>query len=134
MARRGRNMEEKMSNFIKASDVLAGPLQLVIKKVDEIDLGDGLKDLLLFEGHAKGLILNKTNTGTLIDALGAWSEDWEGKTIELYKDQTRFGAKIVPCVRVRIPEELLDDDEEEEEEEEVEVKAKAKTRKRKAKK
>jgi hypothetical protein len=37
----------------------------------------------------------------LADLFGGETEDWIGKVIQLYADKTRFGHKVVPCVRVR---------------------------------
>jgi hypothetical protein len=37
--------------------------------------------------------------GTALNAEN--SDDWVGKTIELFPTQTRFGGKVVDCIRVR---------------------------------
>jgi hypothetical protein len=104
-------MRAGLSNFFKASDCKNGPVQLVIKCVKEEELGDDLKDCVYFEGVKKGFVLNKTNATLLCEELGDFDEDWEGQLVELYADKCQFGAKIVDCIRVRIPDDVEEDQE-----------------------
>ena len=58
-----------------------------------------------FQDHDKGLVLNVTNTRAIEAAYGAETDDWVGKSIELFGSETPFQGKSVPCVRVRLPRE-----------------------------
>ena len=55
-------------------------------------------------GAKKGLILNMTNYDAIADGYGEETNNWSNKKIVLYGDKTRFGGKIVDCVRVKLPE------------------------------
>jgi hypothetical protein len=57
--------------------------------------------VLHFHNEEKRLVVNVTNYDMLADMFGDETENRIGKTVQLYADKTRFGNKIVPCVRVR---------------------------------
>jgi hypothetical protein len=55
-----------------------------------------------FRGCEKQLVLNGTNWDLIATALYEEDSDsWPGKVIELFPTTTPFGAKVVPCIRVR---------------------------------
>ena len=92
------------SRFFKAADVPAEGLPLKIAKVEQEKVGPDqeLKWVLYFKGHDKQLVLNGTNWDLIAAALREEdSDNWIGKTIELYPTQTQFGKKMVDCIRVR---------------------------------
>jgi hypothetical protein len=62
------------------------------------------KTVLYFRETKKVLPLNRTNWDLCADICGADSDDWPGHQIELYPTTTPFGAGIVPCVRIRPPQ------------------------------
>jgi len=80
---------ESKSNFIKAKDFVGKRLKVKIARVENVhyeasDRGPE-KDVaaLFFQGKDKGLLLNATNTQTLIDAYGPNSDDWTAHEIGL---------------------------------------------------
>lgn len=46
-------------------------------------------------------IVNITNAKSIARLYGEYIEDWAGKTVTLYKDQTKLDGEIVDCIRVR---------------------------------
>jgi hypothetical protein len=65
-----------------------------------------------FRGHKSGLVVGPVVWDQIAEVMAAngvdkfnaddyefWSEHW----IELYRDRTLFGGKMVPCIRVRPP-------------------------------
>ena len=92
------------SRFFKAADITEEGLPLKIAKVEQEKVGPDqeLKWVLYFKGHDKQLVLNGTNWDLIAAALREEdSDNWIGKTIELYPTQTQFGKKMVDCIRVR---------------------------------
>lgn len=85
------------SDDLKAKDFVGKNMKLTIHHVEEVtyDGDDGKKDeklALHFAGKEKRLILNATNTGTLVEAYGSETDQWTGKEIALStKDYTDKG-------------------------------------------
>lgn len=95
------------SRYISKEDV-ATPIRATIDTVrfDTIkgDTADEDKPVIYFRDGVKPMILNNTNWMTIEDAYGPESDNWTGKTIELYCDPgVMFGGKRVGGVRVRVP-------------------------------
>lgn len=96
------------SEFLAATDLQDKPHSVVMNEVTirempgETDPTKKYKHLLTFIGHSKGLVLNKTNTNTIMDQHGIDSVLWKGKSITIFPTQTDFGGKSVPCIRVQI--------------------------------
>lgn len=95
------------ANFLKKEDV-PQPTRAVISRVtmEEVtaDGGKELKATLHFEGELKPMILNKGNATTIAETFGDDSDDWLGKTIEIFTDAgVMFGGKRVGGLRVRVP-------------------------------
>ena len=90
-------------------DDLDSPILAIIKDVDSAmikgDIGDECKTVMYFKDpNVKAWIINATNWMTIEDEYGEDSDDWIGKTIELYKDpNVMYGTKRVGGVRVRLP-------------------------------
>lgn len=61
------------------------------------------KPVLSFQGKSKGLVLNKTNANIVSDQYGDETDAWKGKPVGLYATETEFRGKMVPCVRIKIP-------------------------------
>ena len=93
------------SKYLAASDVPEGKsFVLTVKSVEMAKMPDDKeKPVLHFQDAKKGLICNFTNGNVIRGAYGRNTNDWMGKQIEIYQDETAFGSKIVPCLRVRIP-------------------------------
>lgn len=89
-------------------DDLDGDVTLTIDSVDMEGLeSDGvMSDKLVIhfrESHAKPFIVNKGNAITIADAHGDDTDNWVGKRVTIYVDQTvMFGGKRVGGIRVRI--------------------------------
>jgi hypothetical protein len=90
------------SDFFRASDVERMVL-FTMSHVDMREIGDDHRPVLFFTGQQKGLVLNKTNWGTLAEAYGDESDEWSGKQIVLYQAMVSFQGKMVPAIRVRKP-------------------------------
>lgn len=95
-------------SYLKTEDLQGRAVKSVIEEVtiDSVkdnDTGGMEKKLVMhFVGKEKALILNRTNCESL-EAICA-SDDygrWAGHTIVLYPTTTKFGAKTVPCLRIR---------------------------------
>lgn len=90
------------SNHIKASDLAEQTVPAVISHCAVEQFDDSNKAVLFFSGREKGLVLNKTNAGVLADAFGSETDNWTGKTLELYAEQTTYMGKSCQGVRVRV--------------------------------
>ena len=93
------------SNWLKAEDIKGKNVKAVISSVGATHFeanGDKPaqdKAHLKFEGREKGVILNATNTRTLIAAYGKDGEKWVGREIGLTtKDYEGFGSGIVVVI------------------------------------
>ncbi len=102
------------SKYVKASDLEDGPKTVVMRELVVEEIGQGKqrepKGVLYFHSRNKGLVLNATNCRTIEDAYGTESDNWPGKSIELFSTETDFQGKRVPCVRVRVPKEASADE------------------------
>ena len=90
------------SKYIRAGDVRA-PVRVTIAdyRIEEIGQEKDRRAVLYFRNAEKGLVLNKTNTGTLADAFGDEMDDWIGKPIEVYRGEASYQGRVVGAVRVR---------------------------------
>jgi hypothetical protein len=59
------------------------------------------KGVVYFEEYERGLVLNKTNSRTIAAIYGSDTDDWIGQKITIYRSETSFQNKVVPCIRVR---------------------------------
>lgn len=103
------------SKYLKAADLQNRAMTLKMARVDVEDpsgKGEEAKPILYFQGKEKGLVLNKTNAGSITAGYGDESDDWIGKDIEIYPDTTMYQGQMVACIRVRIPVPKAEGDEE----------------------
>jgi hypothetical protein len=94
------------SRFLKSED-LDEPRVLVIASVGNEEMEDDgrmvAKFAVKFEDGST-LICNLTNGAAIAAIVGSdETDDWIGKSIELYRDRCQFRARLVPCIRVRKP-------------------------------
>lgn len=97
------------SKYLKASDIPES--QFVTVQINHVEIenvagsGDPEDDkpVLYFIGKQKGMVLNKTNSNAISTAYGYETDDWQGKTVQLYATETEFQGKRVPCLRVKVP-------------------------------
>ena len=96
------------SKYAKFSDLGDQDRTVRIRDCIQEDLGQGnekeRKPVVYFEGHIKGVVLNKTNAGVISKAYGDDTETWKGRDIVLFVDpNVTFQGKTTPAIRVRIP-------------------------------
>jgi hypothetical protein len=74
-----------------------------VRTVSQQLVGTDQKVCVQFDQHTKPLGLNKTNLKLIAANYGLEAQHWIGRPLELYRDQTQFQGRSVPCIRVRIP-------------------------------
>jgi hypothetical protein len=100
-------MSSYVKKYLKAADVMEGPLIMHIADVKEGTYGPEL----VFES-GETLSLNVTNNVTLIKAYGDGDgTNWIGMKIELYHGELEYKGKMVASVLVRPLTPGLSDDE-----------------------
>ena len=60
------------------------------------------KPVLAFSNLERGIVLNKTNAGTIKAAYGKDTDEWVGKEVILFQMSTPFNGSDVPCIRMRV--------------------------------
>ena len=97
----------KTSKFLKKEDVTP-PVRVTVKSYENVNVAmesqaPEMKWAIHFNELDKPLILNQTN-GTLLQMITGSGEfdDWIGKTVELFNDQSiMFAGKLTGGIRVR---------------------------------
>jgi len=95
--------EEFPSKYLKAADLQGREIRLTMANVEREKIGDDFKPVLYFKGKEKGVVLNKTNAGTISEAYGDDTEDWFDQPIILFSVMVDFQGKVGPAIRCRIP-------------------------------
>ena len=92
------------SKYLKAADLKGRPRTVIVADClhEEVDQGER-KPVAYFQDMKKALILNLTNSRTIVDAFGDETDAWVGKQIELYPTKVSFQGRLVDAIRVRIP-------------------------------
>lgn len=98
-----RMSEEFPSKYLKASDLQGREVKVVMSNVEREKIGDDTKPVLYFKGKEKGIVLNKTNAGTIVDAYGDDTQDWYDQELILFSVMVDFQGKVGPAIRVRVP-------------------------------
>ena len=70
-------------------------------RIAEVGQDKVKKGVVEFEEYDRGLVLNKTNSRMIASIHGSDTKDWKGKSLTLYRSETSFQNKVVPCVRVK---------------------------------
>ncbi len=98
----------KMSEVFPSKWLTAADLdeQDVTMTIDQVRMEDMTEDgdpkaVCYFNEVKKGLVLNKTNSTTIVALYGNDTDDWEGQRITLYPTEVNFQGKMTPCIRVR---------------------------------
>jgi hypothetical protein len=93
------------SKYLRASDLDGDDLVVTIKSLEQETVGVGAQSddkwVVYFKGQDKGLVLNKTNIGTIAKLHGEESDDWIGKQVTLYPTEVDFQGKQVEAIRIR---------------------------------
>lgn len=91
------------SDYLRAADLGGRNVTVTMERVEMKDFGGDFKPVLYFEGKQRGLVLNKTNSGTISDAYGDETEEWAGQQIVLFEATVEFQGRRVPAIRVKAP-------------------------------
>lgn len=93
------------SKYLRAAD-LEGDTAFTIRDVLMELIGqddEAAKPVLYFDEVEQGMVLNKTNAGSISTVLkSSDTDDWVGKQITIFPTQVDFGGKQVEAIRVRI--------------------------------
>lgn len=96
------------SRFLQPEQ-LAHDVAVVIEKVvkeevyDEKSKSKVMKPICYCQGKGKGVLLNKTNWHTLVDAFGDESDGWVGKKMILTSIEVEAFGDVVKAIRIKIP-------------------------------
>ena len=67
-------------------------------------MGDGeSKPVLYFAGSTKGRVLNKVNANALTALYGDETDEWAGKSVEVFTIHTEFQGKVTQGLRLGEP-------------------------------
>lgn len=94
------------SKYLKQSDV-PDPVIVTVHALKKVNVARDDEDpeyrwTVKFGELPKSMVLNVTNLKRLAKALGDDTEDWMGKTVELYTDpDIEFGGNVVGGLRLR---------------------------------
>jgi hypothetical protein len=97
------------SKYLAASDLDGTVLRVKIGKVELASLrqkdGTALKKYALsFPDQNKAMVLNMTNARRLAEAFGKKANEWVGKTVEIYAEDTSFGPGLrLRAIKVQKP-------------------------------
>lgn len=91
------------SKYLKADDLQGREVRVVMSNVEMEKIGDDNKPVLYFKGKDKGVVLNKTNAGTIAAAYGHESEEWFDQPLILFSVMVDFQGKVAPAIRCRVP-------------------------------
>jgi hypothetical protein len=88
---------------LDCGDRIGDELVVTIKGAERKTVGSEkvVKGVIFFEELERGLVLNKTNSRTIAEMYGSDTDAWMGKKITIYRSETSFQGKVVPCIRVR---------------------------------
>lgn len=90
------------STYLKAADLQGRACAAIMSRVMMEEIGGEHKPVLYFDGHERGIVLNKTNSSIIADMYGDETDDWTGKRIVLYPARVEFQGKIVDAIRVKL--------------------------------
>lgn len=92
------------SKYLRAAD-LGGEIAtvtIVNVTMEEVGQDKEKRPVVYFKGSDKGMILNKTNWSMIVDVTGEDdSDNWTGKSIQIYEGEAMFKGEMVPALRVK---------------------------------
>ena len=79
------------SKYLNGSDVGAQQFTLVVKSIvmEKMENDGAMKPVMYFTNAQKGLVVNATNWDNMALTYEDESENWIGKTVEMYTEATR---------------------------------------------
>lgn len=91
------------SQYLKAADLKGAMVKVQIQDVKMEEIGTDRKLILYFAGKQKGMVLNRTNARTIGDVYGDDTDDWIGKTVEVFSMKVDYQGRMVDGIRIRVP-------------------------------
>ena len=93
------------SKYLRADDCAGPGMILTIRSVEMEKMSDDdrQKPVVHFTNHVQGLVLNKTNTDTIVHSYGDESNDWVGRPLLLTSHMVLFKGTAVAGIHVQIP-------------------------------
>lgn len=96
------------SKYLAAADLQGRQIPVIISNVEIAEFTDknGTKKnklVLFFEGKEKGMALNVTNSGVMVEAFGDETDNWIGAKIVLFSTKTMYEGKLTDGLRLRMP-------------------------------
>lgn len=92
------------SQYLKASDLKGQQPVVSIDRVEFEPVGRDkeMKPIVYFVGKEKGLVLNRTNSKTIVNLAGsAETDDWNGFKVKLYATHVEFAGESVEAIRIK---------------------------------
>ena len=90
------------SKYLKSADLDGKDVALTIRDVERKQFEEEVKPIVWFEGTTKGLILNRTNFGTIAELHGPDTDTWIGKRVTLFGTEVDFRGTQTLAIRVRL--------------------------------
>lgn len=98
------------SKYLRAADILALPNKTIrltiaglkLETLQSRNKEDEQKPVLYFRGAKKGLVLNKTNSDRIAHHYGWNTDEWSGKTVDLYVAEVDAFGEVVEAIRVKV--------------------------------
>lgn len=84
-------------------DEIGASQVVTIERVEKREVGSEkvIKGVVILKEFGRGMVLNKTNSRTIAGLYGSDTSNWLGQQITLYRSETSFQNKTVPCIRVK---------------------------------
>ena len=101
------------SKYLKSDDLNGKDVALTIRDVERKQFEEEIKPIVWFEETTKGLVLNRTNFGSISKLHGRETDTWLGKRVALFGTEVDFRGTATMAVRVRLkvpPETGITDD------------------------
>ena len=91
------------SKYLAAADLKGKQVPVVINRVvmEQVGKNNESKPIAYFEGHEKGLVLNKTNSMNIATGYGPETNNWPGCGVILFPAWVDYAGKAVEAIRVR---------------------------------
>lgn len=88
------------SRYLKSADLGSAQPVVTIEDVTMEKLGDEDRMVVTFVGKQKGLVLNKTNLGTLARMFGDETDNWGGQSVKLKVMEVQYKQDLVLAIRI----------------------------------
>lgn len=98
------------SKYLKASDIKGKKVPLTVSHLTNEEIGGEQKVILFFQGKAKGMVLNKTNSMTIAASYGPETDGWVGQQIILYSGKVNYNNQLVDALKVEIASQAVQDE------------------------